>query len=68
LVGFVLSFSSLALLLASCRELLHQQEQRAAQLNQLLQKDVLIKWALTAYILGRCTYTQVSAPHRQQQN
>lgn len=42
-----------------CREVLHQQEQRTAQLRQLLQKDALIKLAFLAHIMGRCTYRQV---------
>jgi hypothetical protein len=37
------------------------QEQRTDQMQQLLQKDVLIKLAYAAYLMGRCTYTQVSA-------
>jgi hypothetical protein len=43
-----------------CREVLHQTEQRALQMKQLLQKDVLIKAAFTAYMFGRFTYTQVT--------
>jgi hypothetical protein len=46
--------------LLPCREARHQAEQRAAQLQQLLQKDVLIKAAFTAYMYGRFTYTQVN--------
>uniref|UniRef100_A0A383VXX6 Uncharacterized protein n=1 Tax=Tetradesmus obliquus TaxID=3088 RepID=A0A383VXX6_TETOB len=42
------------------REVLHQQEQRAAQLKQLMQKDVLIKLAFVAHMMGRCTYTQLA--------
>uniref|UniRef100_A0A383VV39 Uncharacterized protein n=1 Tax=Tetradesmus obliquus TaxID=3088 RepID=A0A383VV39_TETOB len=42
------------------REVLHQQEQRTAQLKQLMQKDVLIKLAANAYYMGRCTYTQLA--------
>jgi hypothetical protein len=47
-------------LLVVCREALHQTEQRVLQLKQLLQKDVLIKAAFTAYMYGRFTYPQVS--------
>ncbi|WIA38251.1 hypothetical protein OEZ86_001592 [Tetradesmus obliquus] len=39
---------------------LHQQEQHAAQLKQLMQKDVLVKLAFTAYTFGRCKYTQLA--------
>jgi hypothetical protein len=47
-----------------CRELLHQQEQRAAQMKQLLQKDMHIKLAFAAHMMGRCTYTQVTCSKR----
>uniref|UniRef100_A0A383VSS4 Uncharacterized protein n=1 Tax=Tetradesmus obliquus TaxID=3088 RepID=A0A383VSS4_TETOB len=42
------------------REVLHQQEQRAAQLKQLMQKDWTIKYAFCAHWMGRCTYTQLA--------
>ncbi|WIA17958.1 hypothetical protein OEZ85_009447 [Tetradesmus obliquus] len=40
------------------REVLHQQEQRTAQLKQLMRKHVLTQLALCGYMMGRCTYTQ----------
>jgi hypothetical protein len=46
--------------LLACREVLHQTEQRALQMKQLLQKDVLVKAAFTAYMFGHFTYTQVT--------
>lgn len=49
----------LCLFACFCREELHQQEQRTAQLKQLMQKTALLKLALNAYYMGRCTYTQV---------
>jgi hypothetical protein len=42
-----------------CREALHQQEQRTAQMKRLLQKDILIKAASVCYTFGRFTYSQV---------
>jgi hypothetical protein len=40
---------------------MHQQEQRAAKLEQLMQKDLLIRVALYCYTFGRFTYSQVCA-------
>jgi hypothetical protein len=45
--------------MSSCREALHQQEQRTAQMKRLLQKDILIKAASVCYTFGRFTYPQV---------
>jgi hypothetical protein len=45
--------------LPSRREALHHTEQRASQMKQLLQKDMLIKAAWTGYLYGRFTYPQV---------
>uniref|UniRef100_A0A383VPI9 Uncharacterized protein n=1 Tax=Tetradesmus obliquus TaxID=3088 RepID=A0A383VPI9_TETOB len=42
------------------REVLHQQEQRTAQLKQLMKKHVLTQLALCGYMMGRCTYTQLA--------
>ncbi|WIA16066.1 hypothetical protein OEZ85_012791 [Tetradesmus obliquus] len=42
------------------REARHQQEQRADQLKKLMQKDALIKLALSGYMMGRCTYSQLA--------
>jgi hypothetical protein len=41
------------------REVLYQQEQRTAQLEALMQKDLLIRVALYCYTFGRFTYSQV---------
>uniref|UniRef100_A0A383VP31 Uncharacterized protein n=1 Tax=Tetradesmus obliquus TaxID=3088 RepID=A0A383VP31_TETOB len=45
------------------REALHQQEQRAAQLRRLLQKDMLIKAAFVCYTFGRFKYSQLAKLH-----
>ncbi|WIA23593.1 hypothetical protein OEZ85_000304 [Tetradesmus obliquus] len=45
------------------REALHQQEQRAAQLQRLLQKDMLIKAAFVCYTFGRFKYSQLAKLH-----
>ncbi|WIA34983.1 hypothetical protein OEZ86_013263 [Tetradesmus obliquus] len=42
------------------REVLHQQEQRAAQLKQLMHEDFIIRYACCAHWVGRCTYTQLA--------
>jgi hypothetical protein len=43
-----------------CREAHHLQEQRAAQLKRLMQKDMLIKAAACSFTFGRLTYPQVN--------
>lgn len=55
----IVSGCSCPLLLGHHREARHQQEQRADQLKKLMQKDALIKLALSGYMMGRCTYSQV---------